>query len=124
MNKPDWTVHYILDDIGPGGIINVHTHGMERYGHLDFQTVLPIAPEKATVLLNTIGFEVQNGRKFEPGDYGDDSHVYSCAFRLEQHRETGRDVLRLIFPDPQFRFPEDPLCEKPYKYQTETAFEE
>jgi len=122
MKPVDWIIHYVIGDYGPGGIANIHTHGMENYGHLDFQMVLPLKKEQATMLLNTIGLEVQNGKRFEPGHYS--GAVYSCDFRLELHRETSRDVLRLIFPDPQFRFPEDPQCECPYKHQTEIAFEE
>jgi len=122
MRKVDWVIHYIISCCGPGGIVNIHTHGMDRYDHLDFQLVLPLVKKQAMDLLNTIGIEVQNGRRFEPGKYS--GEVFSCDFRLELHRETGRDVLRLIFPDPQMRFPEDPLCEELYKHQTERAFEE
>jgi hypothetical protein len=121
MNKVDWIIHAVIGSIGPGGIVNSHTHGMKRYGHLDFQLVLPLAPKQIMLLLNTICFEVRNGRRFAPGLYT--GEIYSCDFRLELFRETGRDVLRLIFPDPQFRFPGDPYCESPYKYQTWKAFE-
>jgi len=122
MKKVDWTIHQVIDDKGPGGIINSHTHGMERYHHPDFQLVLPISPRQTESILNTIAHEVQNGRKFKPGKYS--GEVFSCDFRLDAHRETGRDVLRLILPDPEMRFPEDPLCAEPYKHQTEKAFEE
>lgn len=126
MNKSnvDWIVHYVLDQYGPGGICNGHTHGMEKYGNLDFQIVLPISPEKITLLLNTICLEVQKGRRFEQGDYPLENEVYTAPFRLQKVRETGRDVLRIILSDPNFRFPEDLLCEEPYKYQTITGFAE
>jgi len=122
MKAVDWIIHMVIDSDGPGGIRNSHTHGMERYNHLDFQMVLPLSQEQTMQLLNTIGREVQSGKRFQPGQYS--GEVFSCDFRLELHRETGRDVLRLIFPDPQMRFPEDSLCETPYKYQTVKAFED
>lgn len=122
--KVDWMIHYVLDQHGPGNICNGHTHGMENYGHLNFQIVLPIVQEQMALLLNTICFKVREGMKFEPGEYPMENEVYSCAFRLQKVRETGRDVLRIILCDPNFRFPEDPDCQEPYQYQTATSFAE
>lgn len=121
MKKFDWLVHYVINTYGPGGITNAHTHGMKWYNHMDFQIVLPVSMEQSALLLNTIGEEVQKGRRFKLGHYS--GEVFSCDFRLIIRRETGRNVFRLIFPDPYMRFPEHPLCEVPYKYQTEIAFE-
>ena len=120
--KIDWIVHYVFEERGPGGSTNAHTHGMENYGQMDFQLVIPVVPKKATVLLNAIALEVQKGKRFVEGDYPEKT-VYNTAFRLKRVRETGRIVLRIIMPDPNLRFPEDPLCEEPYKYQTEKMFE-
>lgn len=121
MQNIDWEIHAVIGVSGPGGIVNSHTHGMERYGHLDFQLVLPLVPKQTALLLNTICIEVQKGRRFLPEH--SISEVFTCDFRLELFHETGRDVLRLILPDPKLRFPENPLCESPYKYQTCRAFE-
>jgi len=120
MKKIDWIIHTVPLE-GPEGFFNSHTHGMEKYGHLDFQLVLPLHPQLTAEILNTIGEEVQNGRKFKPGEYSKD--VFTCEFRIKLYRESGRDVLRLIFPDPNMRFPEDPLCETSYKHQTVTVVE-
>lgn len=120
MKNVNWIIHVVIGDYGPGGIVNSHTHGMENYNHLDFQLVLPLGKEQTMTLLNTICFEVQEGKRFEPGHYS--GMVYSCDFRLELHQETGRQVLRLIFPDPQMRFPEDPCCDLIYRDQTKQAF--
>jgi len=122
-NKIDWTVHRVIDDYGSGNSANAHTHGMENYNHLNFQLVIPIHPEQATVLLNAICLEVQKGKRFAPGNYPGE-FVYNTEFRLMLVRETGRNLLRVIVPDPNLRFPEDPLCEAPYKYQTRKMFEE
>jgi len=121
LKNIDWIIHYVIGTEGPGGIVNAHTHGMERYDHLDFQLVLPLVQKQTCEILNTIGIEVQNGRKFEPNIYYID--IFTCGFRLLPVLETGRKVLRLILPDPQMRFPENPLCIEPYKSQTKSAFE-
>ena len=123
MGKVDWVIHMVVGDYGLGGIVNSHTHGMDNYNHMDFQLVLPLGKEQTMSLLNTICFEVQNGKRFAPGYYQSET-VYSCAFRLELFCETGRSVLRLIFPDPNMYFPEEFDCEHPYKYQTCRAFED
>ncbi len=39
--KVDWIIHYVFDNPGPYPYLcNAHTHGMEKYHHLDFQMVL------------------------------------------------------------------------------------
>ena len=40
-----------------------------------------------------------------------------CPVRLDSFQETGREVLRVIIPDSQNRFPEDPNCDYPYSFQ-------
>ena len=108
----NWIIHYVIDTIGPGGIINAHTHGMEQYKHYDFQVVLNFPKEHIAYLLNSMGKRVQNGEKFSPGDLV--TGIY----------ETGRDVLRIIIPDRHNQFPESPTCEPKYKVQLHRAFEE
>jgi len=117
-NKADWVIHYVFDDNGIGGIVNIHTHGMDKYNHPDFQLVLPVSQAQAKSFLNAICYEVQDGSSFGPGIY-DKETVYSCSFALTPRTEAGRDVLRLIFPDSKMRFPDNPLCEEPYKFQTQ-----
>ncbi len=119
----DWMIHYVINDIGPGGIINAHTHGMDIYDHLDFQVVLPFPQWHIGYLLNEMGSRVRSGERFHPGDYV--RGIYEdCPIRLDLFRETGRDVLRLIIPDKANRFPEDPMCQKKYRVQINRAFEE
>ena len=40
-----------------------------------------------------------------------------CPLRLDEAEESGRKVLRVIIPDDENRFPEDPDCTYPYSYQ-------
>jgi hypothetical protein len=47
MPNVDWVIHKVINEIGPGGIVNAHTHGMERYGQVDFQLALPFTLEKS-----------------------------------------------------------------------------
>ena len=120
--RPNWTIHYVFDDPGPYPYLgNAHTHGnsingMEKYKHLDFQTVINFPQKHICYLLNTMGMRVRNGEIFHDGDMV--SGIYEdCSIRQKKIREAGRDVLRLIIPDAHNRFPEDTHCMEPYKYQ-------
>lgn len=122
--KVDWIIHYVFDNPGPYlYLCNAHTHGMEKYHHLDFQMVLNLPQEHICYLLNTLGRRVQNGETFHDGDMV--SGLYEdCSIRLKKVREAGRDVLRLIIPDKCNRFPDEDSCMEPYKHQELDMFEE
>ncbi len=96
---------------------NFHTHGMEKYSHLDFQMTLAYPPQELCRILNTMGLRVQAGERFKNGDMV--SGIYEdCDVRLTEFEETGRKVLRIIVPDKHNRFPEDSECETPYQLQS------
>ena len=98
---------------------NAHTHGMEKYGHPDFQMVLHTNPKDISYILNTLGMRVKNGERFKPGDMVSGIFL-DCDVRLDAFEECGRTVLRVIIPDGQNRFPEDEGCTYPYSIQTLT----
>lgn len=95
---------------------NAHTHGLERYGHLDFQMVLFLPTEEIGRILNTLGLRVQSGERFQSGDMV--SGIYEdCDVRLDEYEETGRKVLRVIIPDANNIFPGEGDCTLPYCLQ-------
>ena len=102
--------------------INAHTHGMEKYGHEDFQLVLRRPVEEIARILNTMGLRVQRGERFQAGDYV--SGIYEdCDVRLDGFEECDRKVLRVIIPDRHNRYPEDPECMEPYTLQSKPTDE-
>ena len=62
--KIDWLIHLVAngacDECGEVEtdflpyMCNAHTHGLERYGHLDFQMVLFLPTEEIGRILNTL----------------------------------------------------------------------
>lgn len=124
--KIDWVIHYCANgacsecgEIETGFIpytCNAHTHGMEKYGHMDFQIVLQARPEEISRILNTFGLWVQSGRRFHAGDMVSDIYL-DCDVRLDEFEETDRKVLRVIIPDAENRFPEDENCMEVYRLQ-------
>lgn len=124
--KVDWIIHLVANGACDGcgksetGFLpymcNAHTHGMERYGHPDFQMVLRVSDREIMRILNTLGLRVQAGERFLPGDLV--SGIYEdCDVRLDEFEETGRNVLRVIIPDKNNIFPEDKDCMPPYCLQ-------
>ena len=124
--KIDWVIHLVANgacdecgEIETGFLhymCNAHTHGLERYGHLDFQMVLFLPTEEIGRILNTLGLRVQSGERFRSGDMV--SGIYEdCDVRLDEYEETGRKVLRVIIPDANNIFPEEGDCMLPYCLQ-------
>ena len=125
--KIDWIIHLVgngvacdccnkVEDEFHDGLCNAHTHGMEKYHHPDFQMVIQVSPEEIGYVLNTLGRRVQNGEQFHDGDYV--SGIYEdCDIRLQEFEETGRKVLRVLIPDMQNIFPDNPRCNHPFNLQ-------
>lgn len=125
--KFDWICHYVsngvacdmcnkTEDSFPEFICNAHTHGMEKYNHLDFQIVLDVDAELIGTLLNEMGLRVQMGGKFKSGDVLSDLLVGYDA-KLFEVPEKDRTVLRIILPDENNLFPGDEGCQYPYNQQ-------
>ena len=122
----DWIIHLVAngacDECGKTEmgflpyLCNAHTHGMEKYGHMDFQMVLRTSDQEIARILNTLGLRVQAGERFHAGDCV--SGIYTdCDVRLDAFEETDRQVLRVIIPDKYNVFPEEEHCMEPYKWQ-------
>lgn len=127
MAKIDWIIHLCANGAAceecgkvENGFLpqtcNAHTHGMEKYYHMDFQLVLALPVEEIARILNTLGLRVQAGERFYNGDMV--SGIYEdCDVRLDEYEETGRTVLRVIIPDRYNIFPEDRRCMSAYRVQ-------
>ena len=68
MAEIDWIIHFIgngvfCPDCGkiengfPHYICNAHTHGMEKYGHPDFQVVIHMSTQNIGYVLNLHGIQ-------------------------------------------------------------------
>ncbi len=112
IEKYGWTAHHIVDDTVP----SAHTHGLtERFGHPDFQVVLPAAPETIQRLLAPLVQAVVNGQTFRAGE--ETLGVFNVPVRFVERRESGRTVLRAIFPDPEGRWPDEQGVQRGYELQ-------
>ena len=66
MPNIDWIIEILANGVHcatcgkvenhyPDYICNAHTHGMAKYGHMDFQLVLYLHPNQMGYVLNTLG---------------------------------------------------------------------
>lgn len=101
---------------------NMHTHGFpESYdGQLDIQIVLPIPPEHGHGIFWEINDLLKKGTRFAHNDEIAGVLRPPYKIRLFKTTETGREVLRLIFPDKNGLFPGDAGVDPMYGGQ-ETA---
>lgn len=109
--KPDWIIHYVNPE--KTGMADCHTHGLDKYGHMELQIVLPIPPSSAAAIMNGLGCRVRDGEKFLDGQ-----EVTDALMNEEPIRFLEKDgLLRLIFRDPDGNWPEDEDCQYPYDFQ-------
>ena len=98
-----WVAHAITD--AP----LIHTHGLpEQFDHPDLEIRLAVPPKQRYALLAPLVDAVKTGRRFHAGD--EDPTIFAVPVRFIACTESGRSVLRAIFPDPTGRFPDDPGC--------------
>lgn len=126
-NNINWIIHCVANGVTceKSGCVetcmlprtcNAHTHGMEQYGHPDFQLVLRYDFREICRILNTLGLRVQAGERFKAGDLVEGIYL-DCPVRLDEHNETGRTLLRVVIPDKKNKFPEDAECTDWYPLQ-------
>lgn len=104
--KPDWVVHNVLDNP-----LSFHTHGLDKYGSLEIEIVLPLYQEEGCAFCNCIGVAIAKGLRIEDGlmvdslftdELGCKQPIY--FFKTKPiHGE--KEVYRAIFPDPNGLFP-------------------
>lgn len=107
--------HFVFDN--DCRYANFHTHGFRKtWGHDDFQIVALLPPNVANNLFWNFANRVKAGEHFADGGRVD-KIVNNYDVLLKKAREGGRDVLRIIIPDKNGLFPEDPGVDRYYGMQ-------
>lgn len=126
-----WEIHYVNDDYcetcgkiakEKKGFLefmcDAHTHGLCEYGHDELQMVLNLPKEMIAYILNTIGMRIAAGERFEPGkDISDILGTPSGKPVVIKTTCLEKGLLRLMLPDPEYRYPGDEGCAYPYNMQ-------
>lgn len=121
MQVYPWIVH-LVRGTGRKGMIDAHTHGLDVMGVPEFQFVLDFPTEIVLMVLNDLATMVQRGVRFKDGDEVENLPVLTCKVLLREAKDAyGEDVLRVVIPDGQFRYPEN-SDEWPYNQQYESPY--
>ena len=134
--KPKWVIHHVTDTMScsqcgepknsfPEGICDAHTHGLDKYGHLELQLVLAFEPEIIAHIMSTLGERIENGERFSNKQLVN-GIFEDCHVRMDIVKDCDReDIFRVVVPDEHNAFPEDPGCEYPFNlqlYNTEALY--
>lgn len=99
-------IHFVFPDT-EGELFNAHTHGLEAYGHKEFQVLVPgfCSNDAALILNNHADRVINQGERFNSGDTGEISEML-CAY-IEVPGDLPGDPTRLRIVDlPSRRFPD------------------
>ena len=114
--KHEWIIHHILDEP-----LSYHTHGLDKFGSLEIELLLPVSPFVAANYLNAIGEAIKDGLKIEDGLYVEGVFNIPVFFFKVKSVHSEDYVYRVIIPDSKGFYPwtqEGHLrCDEPYKSQ-------
>lgn len=123
IKKFGFITHFVTDndETSPTGH-NVHTHGLEQFGHLDFQIVIPMdnSGRMAHNIFRNLVDKIKDGQKFQAGKcYPNIIANYDVSFILAA--ENGREILRVILPDTEGNLNKEDIHERfAIQYSEET----
>jgi len=113
LDKQGWFYDY-EEIVSP--LANIHTHGLaENLNHIDIQIVLKMDDEIIRMLLHSIIENIKGGYTYYEGR--STKVIEDLEVEFKKFEEDGREVLRLIIPDQEGRFPNDESCSEPYNKQ-------
>lgn len=112
----NWIIHQVCD----GQHMSFHTHGLNLYSSLELELNLLLVPKQAMQFINLIGMSIAEGKHYTSGERVDD--IFTLPFYLLETSPIhgtfdGERVLRIIFCDPQMKYPWDAGCDLRYQAQ-------
>ena len=117
INKYGFIIHNVFPDSEDEMLWSHHTHGVkESFNHMDLEIVLPINPNIANSVLHGMVESIKEGESFEDKTISD-RVIRDYNVQLVKVTDGKRDLLRVILPDENGRFPSDDDCAEVYKNQ-------
>ncbi|SHJ57647.1 hypothetical protein SAMN02745136_00433 [Anaerocolumna jejuensis DSM 15929] len=115
--KRDWKIHIVPDETT--GLLSGHTHGLDKWGSLEIEINLHLRPEILGQYLNLIAEKIVKGLMVEDGERV--MGIFDCPiyFFKTKSVQSEDEVLRVIVPDEEMRFPWDNDCSESYREQIE-----
>lgn len=110
-------VHNVFPSSDDEILWNHHTHGLkECFNHTDLEIVLPIHPQMAGGIFHGMVNLIKKGESFE-NKIMSDKVIQNYNVQLFRVNDGTRDLIRIILPDENGKFPSDKGCADVYKNQ-------
>lgn len=117
LAKYGFVIHNVFPSSEEEILWSHHTHGLkENFNHMDLEIVLPVNPNIAGAVIHGMVELIKEGESFE-NKLISDKVIRDYDVQLVKTKEGKREVLRIILPDKNGKFPSDEDCEDIYKNQ-------
>lgn len=117
MDKYGFVIHNVFPDSEDEILWSHHTHGLkENFNHIDLEIVLPMSPNLAGSIFHGMVSSIKEGESFE-NKLISGKVIKNFDVQLVKVSDEKRELLRIILPDKNGRFPSDADCDEVYKNQ-------
>lgn len=117
MEEYGFIIHSVFPTDENDASYSHHTHGLkENFNHMDLEIALPLPQQLAGQIIHSMVDQIKEGASFED-KLTSDKVIMNYDVHLVRVNEDGREVLRVILPDPEGRFPFDEDCRDIYNRQ-------
>lgn len=121
IEKHGFCVHFVIYTAKPPSrrrYQSIHTHGLEQSqgGHYDLEITLPVSGEDAAEVISNVVDKIKKGKEFRDGDI-ESGILVGYDVKFVKRKESGRDILRILLPDRDGRYPEHADCDPRFSEQ-------
>lgn len=118
IKKYDFVIHNVFPSEGDESVLcSIHTHGLkENFNHMDLEVVLPIDPRIISGVFHGMVDAIKAGYSFED-KLTSDRVIQNYEVQLVKVNDGNRDLIRVVLPDVNGKFPCDKDCVDIYKNQ-------
>jgi len=116
--KYGFFIHFV-PDTGDTPMVNIHTHCLpQSFDHPDIQIVFPLPTDIFYPVLHGMVDQIREGQRFEDGKFYY-KVITNFPVKCIASTECGRPVIRVLFPDPNGKFPGENGVNELYRKQTD-----
>lgn len=118
MNKYGYVVHNVFPSKDDDEILcSHHTHGIrESFNHADLEIVLPLDPKMVAQIFYSMVELIKQGESFED-KLSSDKVIKNFDVQLVKVHDGTRELIRVIIPDMNGKFPGDKDCANVFSNQ-------
>lgn len=117
IEKYGFVIHNVFPSSDDEILWSHHTHGLkENFNHIDLEIVLPINPNIVGGVFHGMVEQIKEGESFE-NKLISDRVIQGYDVQLVKVNDGHRELLRIILPDVNGKFPADKDCADVYKNQ-------